>query len=672
VGKPTVRGILSFGRNGRCRVLLGEKAGEFVSLARGASGTGLHGDLVELFSLPPKKRDRKRKGLKPKPPRFEVRKIVKRETNEFLGFFSQEHNRPVVQSENSRIRIPFKVIGDTKKAQENDKVLVKFVRWDPPARIPSCKILRVLGPSHDARTDHKGILVKYGLSQAFPDKVEEEAKSFGEKISTKDYKGRKDFRNTFTLTIDPLDARDFDDAISLKVLDQGGMEIGVHIADVSQYVRRGTALDSEARKRGNSTYLVGEVVPMIPHSLSSGLCSLIEGEDRLVKSVLFRFSSDYELLGHHIYDSVINSDKRLTYEQALLFLEKENLADILEATPPPSRYSGNPGRALTEINESGLQSIHKTIRLLGKVARNLRKKRMDHGSLELASAEVKILVDQRGEPEKIYQNKDDESHQLIEEFMLLANQTIARIARKKRLPVVYRTHPDPDPESLEELRHFLSLFGISCGELTSRKEVKKMLFQINRSPISQVLRIKFLRSLQQACYRASPDGHYGLAMNDYLHFTSPIRRYADLITHRALETLLTPKDIPKKSAESMEGLAKKLSMSERNSIDAERESIKDKLLLFYKRDLKKKEVVKHKALITEISRRGFFVELTDTLARGFVNARTLPREIGYRLASNGSALVGRNPKHKLKIGQEIEIQIDRINTLDKQIDFRLA
>ncbi len=671
MGKPTVRGILSFGRNGRCRVLLGDGE-EFISLARGASGTGLHGDLVELFSLPPKKRDRKRKGLKPKPPRFEVRKIVKRGTNEFLGFFSQEFNRPVVQSENSRVRIPFKVMGDTKNAQENDKVLVKFVRWDPPARIPSCKILRVLGPSHDAQTDHKGILVKYGLSQTFPDKVEEEAKSFGEKISTKDYKGRKDFRNTFTLTIDPLDARDFDDAISFKLLESGDFEIGVHIADVAHYVKRGSALDKEARKRGNSTYLVGEVVPMIPHSLSSGLCSLIEGEDRLVKSVLFRFSSDYEVLGHHIYDSVINSDKRLTYEQALLFLQKENLADILEATPPPSRYSGNPGRALTEINESGLQSIHKTIRLLGKVARHLRKKRMDHGSLELASAEVKILVDQRGEPEKIYQNKDDESHQLIEEFMLLANQTIARIARKKRLPVVYRTHPDPEPESLEELRNFLSLFGISCGELTSRKEVQKMLFQINRSPISQVLRIKFLRSLQQACYRASPDGHYGLAMNDYLHFTSPIRRYADLITHRALEPLLTSKDTPKKSAESMEGLAKKLSISERNSVDAERESIKDKLILFYKRDLEKKEVVKHKALITEINRRGFFVELTDTLARGFVNARTLPREIGYRLASNGSALVGRNPKHKLKIGQEIEIQIDRINSLDKQMDFRLA
>lgn len=643
---------------------------EIISLARGSSSTALHGDVVELFRLPPK--DRKKRSRKPKSQHFEVRKVAKRNTDEFLGFFTRESGRSLVQSENSRIPMPFKVMGDTRKAQENDKVLVKFVRWDPPARIPTCKIIKVLGPAEDARTDHKGILAKYGLSQGFHGKVEEEAKSFGQKVSTSDCKRRKDFRNTFTLTIDPLDARDFDDAISLKTLDQGDIEIGVHIADVSHYVKRGSALDNEARKRGNSTYLVGEVVPMIPHSLSSGLCSLIEGVDRLVKSVIFRFSADFDLLGYHIYDSVINSDKRLTYEQALLFLEKDNLTDILEATPPPSRYSGNPGRALSEINESGLHKIHKTVRLLGRVARQLRKRRMDHGSLELASYEVKILVDQMGKPEKIYQNKDDESHQLIEEFMLLANQTIARIARKKRLPVVYRTHPDPDQESLEELRSFLSLFGISCGELTSRKEVQKMLFQINRSPISQVLRIKFLRSLQQACYRVSPDGHYGLAMNDYLHFTSPIRRYADLITHRALEPILTKKNIPQKSSESMEGLAKKLSISERNSVDAERESIKDKLILYYKQDLEKKEVVKHKALITEISRRGFFVELTNTLARGFVNARTLPREISYRLASNGSALVGRNPKHKLKIGQEIEVQIDRINTLDKQMDFRLA
>ena len=297
---------------------------------------------------------------------------------------------------------------------------------------------------------------------------------------------------------------------------------------------------------------------------------------------------------------------------------------------------------------------------------------MENGSLELASSEVKILVDDGGWPEKIYQNVDDESHQLVEEFMLLTNQTVARLARKKRLPVVYRTHPDPDPESLDELRHFLSLFGISCGELSSRKEIQKMLFQINRSPIAQVLRIKFLRSLQQACYRASPDGHFGLAMKDYLHFTSPIRRYADLITHRAVELIFGKNKKNNQSNGSLEGVAKHLSVSERNSVDAERESIKDKLILFYKRDLDKPEMVKHDAVITDINRKGFFIELTVTLARGFVPVRSLPREFGYRLSASGTALVGRNPKNKLKIGQKIEVQIDRINTLDKQMDFKIV
>ena len=563
-------------------------------------------------------------------------------------------------------------MGDTRNAQEREKVLVKFVRWDPPARIPTCKILRVLGPGDDARTDHKGILAKYGLSPTFPQKVENEAKAISDKVSTKDCKGRKDFRKVFTLTIDPLDARDFDDAISLKNLENGELEIGVHIADVSHYVRQGSALDAEAKKRGNSTYLVGEVVPMLPHSLSSGICSLIEGEDRLVKTIAFRFSSDFQLLGFHLHEAVIRSDKRLTYEQALLFLQKENLDEILQACPPPSRYSGNPGLPLAKINRSTLEKIHDSVRILGKVAASLRKQRMSNGSLELSSIEVKILVDDRGQPEKIYQNKDDESHQLIEEFMLLANQTIAKQAKKKRLPVVYRTHPDPDPESLEELRHFLALFGISCGDLSSRKEVQKMLSQINRSPISQVLRIKFLRSLQQACYRASPDGHYGLAMKDYLHFTSPIRRYADLIAHRAVEALLQKKSKQNTFPNSIEGIAKKLSISERNSVDAERESVKDKLILYYKGDLDSKNPAKHEALITEIQRRGFFIELTDTLARGFVSIRSLPREFGYRLSSNGNSLIGRNPKNKIKVGQKIKVQIYRINALDKQMDFRMV
>jgi ribonuclease R len=345
---------------------------------------------------------------------------------------------------------------------------------------------------------------------------------------------------------------------------------------------------------------------------------------------------------------------------------------IRNAKPPPSRYSGNPGKALNELSNELLCDLRDGIRTLWKIASRIRHSRMDAGSLDFASSEVKILVDEKGEPEKILQSESDESHQLIEEFMLLANETVAKELRKKKLPGIFRVHPDPDPENLEELRSFLSIFGISCGELTSRKEVNKMLSQINKHPLAQVLRIKFLRSMKQACYRSSPDGHYGLAKRDYLHFTSPIRRYADLVVHRVIEQIVRRQKASKSDHEKLEGLAKHLSSMERNSVDAERESVKDKLLLYYKKDLGKRPPVKHKAIITEIGRRGFFIELTETQARGFVPIRTLPRELGYRITANGTALVGRNSKNKLKLGQEIKVVIDKVFVSDKQLDFRLG
>ena len=255
--------------------------------------------------------------------------------------------------------------------------------------------------------------------------------------------------------------------------------------------------------------------------------------------------------------------------------------------------------------------------------------------------------------------------------MLLANEAIAKELKRKGLPGIFRVHPDPDEENLEELRQFLEFFGISCGELTSKKEVSKALILINKHPISQVLRIKFLRSLKQACYRHTPDGHYGLAKTDYLHFTSPIRRYSDLVVHRVIEDYLRKKS-KKSSPERFESLARHLSSTERTSVDAERESVKDKLLLLYKREIGRHPPVRHHAIITEITRRGFFIEITNTLARGFVPIRTLPRDLRYRLSSNGTALVGKNPKHRLKLGQEIEVVIDKVFPSDKQLDFRLA
>lgn len=673
MGRDKIHGVLYFGKQGRAKVVI-EGKNEPIALAKGYSSTALHGDTVELTVLPSKKKkfDRKKRVKKAPKLRYEVRKIVKRGTRDFLGYLRRDLGRSLVQAENSRLFVPFKILGDDRRAEEHDKVLAQFVRWDPPARIPMCKILRVLGPGDDPLTDHKGILAKYGLNGSFPDKVTEEASKCPEKVTAQDIQNRRDMRNVFTLTIDPLDARDFDDALSIQELQNGDWEIGVHIADVSHYVKQGTQLDREANRRGNSTYLVGEVVPMLPHRLSSGICSLVEGEERLVKSVLFVFSAQGKLLQSKLAESVILSDKRLTYEQAGLFLKEKNLAKIRSAKPPSSRYSGNPGKSLEELNDQILEKLQLSIRKIWEFASLIRGDRMKKGALDLESMEVKILVDQKGQPEKILQSESDESHHMIEEFMLLANETVARELRKQKLPGIFRVHPDPDPENLEELRSFLQVFGISCGELTGRKEVTKMLNALNKHPLAQVLRIKFLRSLKQACYRSTPDGHYGLAKNDYLHFTSPIRRYSDLVVHRIIENLIRKQKTQKIDFSKLEGTAKHLSITERNSVDAERESIKDKLLLYYKKDIGIRPPVVHQAIITEISPRGFFIELVQTLARGFVPIRTLPRELGYRVSSNGTALVGRNPKIKLKLGQEIGVSIDKVFVSDKQLDFRLS
>lgn len=645
---------------------------EPISLAKGASGTALHGDSVELHILPPKKNKFERRKNKGKPAklRYEVKKVVKRGTDEFLGYLKKDLGRSLVDAENSRLFIPFKILGDNRNGQPGDKVVAKFVRWDPPARIPTCKVIRVLGPGDNPLTDHQGILAKFGLSGSFPSKVEKQANAIAQSIDPNEIKKRMDFRDIFTLTIDPLDARDFDDALSVQKINDDEWEIGVHIADVSYYVQLNSALDKEARKRGNSTYLVGEVVPMLPQSLSNGICSLVEGQDRLVKSVLFRFRNDGKMVSSKLAECVINSNKRLTYEQAILFLCGNRLESIKEAKPPSSRYSGNPGKPLQEVSTDELKQINQTIQRLWSIASKLRTERMRAGSLNLESAEIKILVDSKGEPEKILSSENDESHQLVEEFMLLANETVAKHIRNKKLQGIFRVHPEPELENLDELRTFVALFGISCGELTSRKEINKLLFNINKHPLGQVLRIKFLRSMKQACYRDTPDGHYGLAKRDYLHFTSPIRRYADLVVHRTIEDWLHKEK--RMAKESQESLAKHLSVTERNSVDAERESVKDKLLLFYKRGIGQHPPVVHKAVITEIARKGFFIELMDTMARGFVPIRTLPRELGYRITNNGTALVGRNPKNKLKLGQEIKVVIYKVFTSDKQLDFKLA
>ena len=669
MGKSNARGVLVFRRNGKAFVEIhGPKT---VQVTKGSTGCALHGDTVELRPVPPKGKRRHQKPTGRK--RYEVVKVLSRSLDHFLGYAQRRGKGWIIQPEDSRIRTNFLVCGkNPPKLKEGNKVLVQFENWDNPKNRPKCRILRVLGSAGDPLTDHLGILAKYKLPSRFAKIVQRELESIPKQVSQQDFKGRSDLRGRFTLTVDPVDARDFDDALSLHVLKGGNIEIGVHIADVSAYVAAGSALDKEAQKRGNSTYLVGEVVPMLPKELSNGICSLVEAEDRLAKSVLFTCGPKGNILGHRLAETVIRSDKRLTYEQAKLIMDEPDLAKIRSAEPPESRYSGAPGAPLAELSGGKLRKLQSTLKKLWSIAGKLRDARLRQGALDLGGEEVKILVDQRGRPERIIRLVNDESHQLIEEFMLLANETVAKELRHQRRLAIHRVHDEPDPEKLDELRTFAAMFGVSCGDLNHRKAMTDLTGAIKTHPLAQVLRIKLLRSLRKACYRASPDGHYGLAKSDYLHFTSPIRRYADLVVHRIIEACLRSSRKATYSRGRLESIAEQVSETERNSVQAERESIKTKLVAYYARELKENDVRPHEAVITEIGRKGFFVELTETLAQGFVPLRTLPRHEGYRVSANGTAIIARNSRNSLKIGQRIKVVIDRLDRDEKLLDFRLA
>src|SRR6266566_2130439 len=385
-------------------------------------------------------------------------------------------------------------------AKVGDKVVVRLEAWESRHVNPDGEIIEVLGPASAPGVDMLSIIRKYHLPTEFPRDVLEQADRISEKIDLRQLDGREDLRNEFVVTIDPDDARDFDDAIHVEKVANGAWHLGVHIADVAAYVEPGSALDREARHRGNSVYLPDRVVPMLPERLSNGVCSLNPGVDRLTHSVFIHFDKNGAVKRARFARSVIRSAHRLTYKQAYAILK----------SAPQDELS---------------QRLH----IAWELAALLRRKRFQHGALDLDFPEVKVLVDQDGYPVRLERIENDESHQLIEEFMLAANEAVARELKKRAIPTIYRVHENPDPDKLAEYREFVLSFNYKVGDLTDRTEVQRLLAAIRGKPEEQALKIGLLKSLKRARYFPQPLGHYGLAKPNYLHFTSPIRRYADLI-----------------------------------------------------------------------------------------------------------------------------------------------
>src|SRR5213594_2407640 len=389
--------------------------------------------------------------------------------------------------------------------QVGDKVVVRLEAWESRHVNPEGEIIEVLGPATAPGIDMLSIIRKYDLPTEFPKTVLDEANRIPQSVEQKLAHGREDLRDKFIVTIDPDDARDFDDAIDVEKIDNEGWRLGVHIADVSAYVTPDSALDREARRRGNSVYLPDRVIPMLPERLSNGVCSLNPNVDRLTHSVFVEFDKSGREKNARFAKSVIRSGRRLTYKEAYAILQ----------TKPNSELS-------------------RRLHTAWELASLLRRKRFEHGSLDLDFPEVKVYVDPAGKPIRLERVENDESHQLIEEFMLAANEAVARELRQRSIATIYRVHEDPDPEKLAEYREFVLSFNHKVGDLSHRKEVQRFLASIRGKPEEQALKIGLLKSLKRARYATQSLGHYGLAKANYLHFTSPIRRYADLVVHRAL------------------------------------------------------------------------------------------------------------------------------------------
>src|SRR6059036_2547251 len=431
-------------------------------------------------------------------------------------------------------------------ASVGDKVVVRLDAWESRHVNPEGEIIEVLGPATAPGIDMLSIIRKYHLPAEFPKDVLDQAERISEQIGARQLEGREDLRKEFIVTIDPDDARDFDDAIQVEKT-KSGWRLGVHIADVAAYVEPGSALDREARRRGNSVYLPDRVIPMLPERLSNGVCSLNPGVDRLTHSVFIHFDKHGVVKSARFARSVIRSAHRLTYKQAFAIL-----------TSPPGDQLG--------------ERLH----LAWELAALLRKKRFQHGALDLDFPEVKVWVDKQGHPVKLERVENDESHQLIEEFMLAANEAVARELKKRAIPTIYRVHENPDPEKLAEYREFALSFNYKVVDLTHRAELQRLLASIHGKPEEQALKVALLKSLKRARYAPQPLGHYGLAKANYLHFTSPIRRYADLVAHRALATDGAPRrrgDAARRpfnpDMSEIASIAEHISATERNAADAE-------------------------------------------------------------------------------------------------------
>jgi ribonuclease R len=626
--------------------LVPEKSGEpDIFVAAENTGTAMNGDrvVVRVSRDVPPRRGKGRSARAGQRTEGRVIRILERARDTIVGTLQHSKNFYYVVPDDPRIvHNVYVQQAKDRAANVGDKVVVRLEAWESRHVNPEGEIVEVLGRSDAPGVDMLSIIRKYDLQTEFPKAVADEANRIPKSVEQRMLEDREDLRNKFIVTIDPDDARDFDDAIDVeRIENEGGWRLGIHIADVSAYVTLNSALDREARRRGNSVYLPDRVIPMLPERLSNGVCSLNPGVDRLTFSVFIEFDNNGRPKNARFARSAIRSAKRLTYREAYAILQ--------------SKSNGELSRRLHTAWE---------------LASLLRRKRFEHGSLDLDFPEVKVYVDPKGKPIRLERVENDESHQLIEEFMLAANEAVARELRHRSIATIYRVHEDPDPEKLGEYREFILSFGYKVGDLSHRKEIQRFLASIRGKPEEQALKIGLLKSLKRARYAVQPLGHYGLAKANYLHFTSPIRRYADLVVHRTLaERNLSRRS--KIDIGQLESLATHISDTERNAADAEIESVRLKKLQFFQRQLEERNPQVFRAAIMDVRNYGLVVELPDAVVTGLVHISALTDDF-YRFDIAQRRLIGRRTNRRYRVGDEIRVFVARVDTFKQQIDFAIA
>jgi ribonuclease R len=525
-----------------------------------------------------------------------------------------------------------------KTPEVNDKVVVRLEPWEHRHVNPEGEIVEVLGPAKKPGVDILSIIRKYDLPVAFPDAVLKEAEEIPLQLSDRELRPREDLRNAPVFTIDPDDARDFDDAIHVVESD-GGWMVGIHIADVSHYVKPGSALDREALRRGNSVYLPDRVLPMLPERLSNGVCSLRPAEDHLTKSVFVEVDRTGRIRGHRFAATVIRSLARLTYRQAFAILQGKS-SDPVET------------------------HIHRAWQL----AAILRKRRFNQGALELDMPEVRVKLDSEGKAIGLVREENDISHQLIEEFMLLANEVVARETRVRRIPSVYRIHEDPDSQRIADYREQIRSYGIEVGDLSQRREMQRFLRTIVGRPEESALKIGLLRSLRKAVYSPDSIGHYGLAKADYTHFTSPIRRYADLLVHRAFTAMLLRSGGKPPRSVDLASTCEHISTTERVAADAEREAVRMKKLEYFAGLVRKPHRLD--ATIIDVRNYGLLVELKEALVVGLIHISSLDHDF-FVFDQTRQRITGRRSKISFVVGDRIVVRVAGVDPFKQQIDFGL-